>query len=289
MDGTACLWRLGKTDPILQFKQVFGNIITNLTSIHATGKTTIMKKATQQPVSSTQIPPIYRGEIKNAQFYYRDKFIALANMNSLYLYKYYLTKVEDQEILKKQTNKYKVIQLYKSKTFQAISCFSCINSFHSNIMFLGGSNKCIDIYDVSANNIVRHIPDAHTRQVHTITLNALSGTNITEENMQLFLTASTDSCIKLWDLRVKSCVRMFSQHRNTTQTIGNSFSVDGRYIMTGSEDRCVYVYDIRSGTCAHKLQAMHSDVVSDIKFRSASQMASCSYDGRINFYSNKQE
>ncbi len=158
------------------------------------------------------------------------------------------------------------------------------------MIFLGGSNKSLEIYDVAMNQIVRHIPDAHTRQPHTITLNTpISGVEPSDENSQLFLSASTDNSIKMWDIRAKSCVRMFSQHRNTTQIIGNALSVDGRYVVTGSEDRCIYVYDVRNGTLAHKLQAMHSDVVSDVEYKSLSQLVSCSYDGRLNFYSSAKQ
>lgn len=162
----------------------------------------------------------------------------------------------------------------------------------SDLLFFGGSNKSLDVYDIVSNKIARQITEAHTRQIHSITLNSAIPTGnstSSEENMNLFLTAATDHSIKMWDLRSKNCVRMFSQHRNSTQTIGNTMSYDGKYVITGSEDRCVYVYDVRNGNCAHKLQAMHADVISDVKYRSASQMASCSYDGRINFYSNKQE
>ncbi len=44
---------------------------------------------------------MYRGDVRNAQFYYKDKFIVLANTNSLLLYKYFLPKIDEAEILKK--------------------------------------------------------------------------------------------------------------------------------------------------------------------------------------------
>lgn len=68
------------------------------------------------------------------------------------------------------------------------------------------------------------------------------------EAYNTFLTASTDNCIKLWDLRVGAPVRDYmGYHQNRAIQIGFEISNCYRYLISGSEDRSVYVYDIGNG------------------------------------------
>ncbi len=98
MDGSSCLWRYGKSDPILQLKEVVGNV-GSTPRPESGAKPTIVKKVQAKPSATVQA--IYRGDVRNAQFYYKDKFIVLANNNSLLIYKYFLPKFDESEILKK--------------------------------------------------------------------------------------------------------------------------------------------------------------------------------------------
>jgi len=69
-------------------------------------------------------------------------------------------------------------------------------------------------------------------------------------------------------------------------TIGNDISPCMRYIASGSEDRCIYLYDLTtSERCIEKIVGAHTDVVSDVKFKSISTLVSCSFDGSVSTFS----
>ena len=64
------------------------------------------------------------------------------------------------------------------------------------------------MYDTNANKVVRTMQDGHFKHAHTVKW--YEGSYGDSESYKTFFTASTDSTIKLWDLRVsKSSVRDF--------------------------------------------------------------------------------
>jgi WD40 repeat protein len=78
-------------------------------------------------------------------------------------------------------------------------------SFHnhratSHLGLLAGSNKELVVYDSNANKAVRVMQDGHFKHAHTVKW--YEGSYNDHEALNTFYTASTDSTIKLWDLRV---------------------------------------------------------------------------------------
>ncbi|PVV04608.1 hypothetical protein BB560_000899 [Smittium megazygosporum] len=57
------------------------------------------------------------------------------------------------------------------------------------------------------------------------------------------ISASTDSSLKLWDLKNNSCVKTFTGHTNEKNFVGLSIS-DSGWISCGSENNSVYTYNI---------------------------------------------
>jgi WD40 repeat protein len=116
---------------------------------------------------------------------------------------------------------------------------------------VGGSNKELIVYDANVNKTVATMNDGHVKHIHTVKF--YEGNYGDSEAYNTFLTASTDNYIKLWDLRVGSPVREFSNHQNRAMTIGFDISNCYRYLISGSEDRSVYIYDVSSGQVVSSL------------------------------------
>ncbi|KAL9645061.1 hypothetical protein ABK040_004553 [Willaertia magna] len=270
-DGSAILWNTNKGDPLITFK----SIQSNVTKINSTSTKPLTPSKRDTSLQ-------FKSSIENISFNNMDKFIVLSNSNNLYIYKYYIHNTkEDDKLLKKNSepHKYKLAQKYESKS-QKITAVACPNKFLSNYILFGGSNKNLEIYDISKDKIVRTFENAHERPIHTITLN--NSPLSTSDSINMFLTSSIDGCIKLWDFRQPSFVRRYSQHKNSVQSIGNDFSPCLRHIATGSEDRSIYIYDLtQSEKCIQKIQAAHSDVVSDVKYQSMTTLLSCSFDYKL--------
>jgi WD40 repeat protein len=65
-----------------------------------------------------------------------------------------------------------------------------------------GSNRGIEVFDMAVEKSVMSMNEVHSKPVHTIRLNKPSPfASVAKESYDLFLTASTDNTMKLWDLR----------------------------------------------------------------------------------------
>ncbi|XP_048585644.1 WD repeat-containing protein 27 isoform X2 [Nematostella vectensis] len=251
-DRTVRLWSPAVSDPLL----VINTVKHNFTSDVGTKS----KEKDNLPFSK---------EVSQSSFYYVDKFILLSCGNGLYLYKYHIDPVKDEIKRYQSNNKYKLVTMTQLERAQNITCFSCVNSFHSYIVFCCGSNKSIEVIDMNAGRVVRVILDAHTRPVHSICQNQGSAFAAhPTEAYDLFLTAAVTDGIKLWDLRTNKCVRRYEGHVNRSHPVGLAFSPCARYIATGSEDRSAYLFDIRGTSFSHRLTG-HTEVVSDVAFHPA--------------------
>jgi len=227
------------------------------------------------------------GPIKQAKFYYMDKFVLLASGPKLCLYKYLIEDQKDDLKRLINPNKYKLVQSFEQES-KIITNFSCVNSFLSNIVLVCGSAKDLSAYDMNVGKCVRVIEEIHSKPAHTVRINEASPhVTHTGSAYDLFLTSATDSCVKLWDLRSNKCCKRFEGHQNRIHNIGCAFSPCMRYIATGSEDRHGYIYEMRTGTYVKKL-ALHGEVVSDVDFHPTSPyMVTSCFDGKIRFFSDQ--
>jgi hypothetical protein len=55
--------------------------------------------------------------------------------------------------------------------------------------------------------------------------------------LDVFLTASQEGVVQMWDLRACAPVRSFAGHVSRSQPVGAALSPCLRYIASGSEDR----------------------------------------------------
>ena len=105
-------------------------------------------------------------------------------------------------------------------------------------MLLAGSDRSVTVLDAAQSRVVRVIADAHARAAHTVRLpepTAYSG--LSQSAYDMFLTASTDNTVNMWDLRADACVMSFSSHTNRVHPVGVAFSPCMRYVACGSEDK----------------------------------------------------
>ena len=106
------------------------------------------------------------------------------------------------------------------------------------MVFCGGSDKSIELFDLNKFQSALIIPDAHSRVLHQICLNASESNQHSYDN---FFTASIGDGIKLWDLRIARCVKKFDQHLSRSIPCKMTVSPCSNYIATGSEDRSVRI------------------------------------------------
>ncbi|XP_065943143.1 WD repeat-containing protein 27 [Magallana gigas] len=267
-DKTVRLWQRGQTEAVL----------TIATKLHNLAEGDGPKKDKE----NAQFPK----EIKNAQFYYMDRFLILTSSNTLYMYKYHLdpTKQDIKRYVSK--SKYKQVQSFTMDA-QYITALSAVNDFYSYIVMCAGSSKSLEVYDMNVGKCVRTIADIHTRPVHCIKQHEGSKfVSHPRDAYDLFLTSAAGDCIKLWDLRANRCVRRYEGHLNRSYPCGVDLSPCGKYVVTGAEDKCVYVYDIRGGTYCSKLTGF-TDTVSAVAFHPLhSQLMTASLDGKLKLFTD---
>ncbi|QDZ23515.1 WD40 repeat domain-containing protein [Chloropicon primus] len=264
LDRTACLWSVKKSQALIQIEGP------------SAGK-------------KGKVAQGFKSDIKAARFFHLDKLVVLACMNKLHFFKYDLGP-------KKQTDD--IARLHQARTHshilelstesQSVTNFDCHNGFISNLLVAGTSAKSIEVFDADACALVRRMDNAHSRAIHSIMLNSTSPYVSHDRSAhELFLSAASDSSVKLWDLRSPRSVRCFAGHLNRQNPIGVRFSPCMKYIACGSEDKVVYLYDVRMGTVIRKLRQGISDIVGDVCFHPIHpQLVAATYDGKLRFFSS---
>lgn len=230
--------------------------------------------SSDNPLFKSSVYNIYK-QITNCSFYYMDDFIVLTTRNQLLLYNYYIESLEKLDDIEKThaQNQYKLVQSFNHSS-NTITSMSCINGFISHLIFTVGSQKDLNIWDISSGKLLIKKENIHDRLIHHIRLPTPSQyCSISQGSLNTFLTSSLDNTIKLWDLRTLNSVLCFTGHINNSKSIGMSFSPCMRYIATGSENnvyylniiQSCYIYDIRTGKVLSQLLGA-SDTVSDVCF-----------------------
>ena len=156
----------------------------------------------------------------------------------------------------------------------------------SHIGIVGGSNKEMIVYDVNQNKPITIINEPHVKHVHTVKFYEGYYSQGDPDSLNTFLTASTDSLIKLWDLRSGlSPVRTYSGgHINRHMQLGFDISNCYRYLVSGSENRNSYVYDIGSEKVIEKVGVGH-EAVTDVSFNPIyNEWATSSIDGHARMF-----
>ena len=75
---------------------------------------------------------------------------------------------------------------------------------------------------------------------------------------ELVVSASSDSTIRIWDVKTGQCVRTIKGHNGSVNNA--NFSPDGKLIVSASDDRTVKIWDVQTGMNLKTLEG-HNDVV----------------------------
>eukprot|EP00002_Diphylleia_rotans_P035481 TRINITY_DN7750_c0_g1_i1.p1 TRINITY_DN7750_c0_g1~~TRINITY_DN7750_c0_g1_i1.p1 ORF type:complete len:881 (+),score=138.30 TRINITY_DN7750_c0_g1_i1:71-2713(+) len=265
-DRTVRLWESSSPDPLL-----------------------VLKTSANNYKDDPKENPEFSAPIRQARFFYMDKFIFLCCGNRLLGYKYLIEETKKDELLRFQNNNKYKLAVRLSSDAQSITDFACVNSFLSHIAICASTDRSLTVFDLAAKSVVRRISDAHSRPVHSVRMCENSPfVSHPAESYELFLTSATDNCIKLWDLRANRFVRRFEGHANRIHDVGMAFSPCLRFMASGSEDKAAYLYDLRMGTVLHKLMG-HTDAVTDVAFHPLHpQLATGCLDGRVRMFNEKE-
>lgn len=278
-DGSACLWEVEAdrppAAPLLTLRHVAGSL----------------RQPLQTSTGAEEGNPLFRGEVRQASFYYLDRFLLLANGASLHLYSYSIQRgvVHDARRANELRHKYRLQHQWKLGGAQTLTCFSAPNSFLSPLVLAAGSDRSLTALDLGTGQEVLRLEDAHERPVSCLRL--FEGSAYTDAPLagrEHFLTAALDDCLKLWDLRSAHCVRRF-QTRSRTHTVGAAVSPCLRYVCCGSDERAAHLFDMGSGGFLGSMGG-HGEAVTDVAFNPLHpQVASTSLDGTVRFFSDRPE
>ena len=190
----------------------------------------------------------FKKDIVGAQFYYIDKFIVLAHLSELYLYKHH---VDKQKNSSRATGRYQSICC--SSLLHTITAICAPNSYYSTLAVCGLSDKSVVIFDYNKQQVALKIEDAHTRVPHHVrTVEGSKFVSHSSETYNLILSCSVLDDVKLWDVRSGQCVRSFSKSNKIATAPSMSSCV--RYVAIPGEDHVVYLFDIRGKAAISKIQ-----------------------------------
>ncbi|PVZ99501.1 hypothetical protein BB558_004502 [Smittium angustum] len=112
-------------------------------------------------------------------------------------------------------------------------CCVRFNPELGNMVAFGSADHDIHYYDIRSARQPLAILKEHRKAVSYVRF----------FSPNLVVSASTDSTLKLWDLKTNKCVRTYQGHTNEKNFVGLSVSSSG-WLSCGSENNTVYTYDI---------------------------------------------
>ncbi|KAI8906730.1 WD40-repeat-containing domain protein [Gorgonomyces haynaldii] len=233
-----------------------------------------------EPILEFSGSPKFEREIKLASLYYQDKFIVIPYQDQMMIYSYELEPLQTKSVRPMLNyNKYKLVKTIHGSGNQ-ITSLGLLNAHKSHMVFLGSSDKSLQIWDLNTQSISRMIDNCHTRPVTDIQLQDYQ--YFSQPSGQLFVTGAVTDSIKVWDLRQKDCVAHLHGHINRHATIKSRISPCGTLVAVGSEDHHCYLYDLRMNMVQKKIKHNHLDVVSCVDFHPTKpELVTGGYDGKL--------
>lgn len=235
----------------------------------------------------------HAAEVKDAAFFYLDRFVLLACGAALRLYSFKLddkSRLDDVSRLAAGTGRYRKAHAWVDiGGAHAVSAMACVNSVLSHLVLAATTDRAVHLLDAASGKVVRTIPDAHARAAHTLRAPTPSAAAaVPRSALDVFASAATDGAVKLWDLRDRcACAGSLSGHVNRRERVGVDLSPCLRYLAAGSEDGRVHVYDLRTHLEVAAPRG-HTDVVSAVAYNPLHpQLATGSYDGTVRLWTEE--
>lgn len=105
--------------------------------------------------------------------------------------------------------------------------FNPTSSFH---LAFGSADHCVHYYDLRNMKEALNIFKGHKKAVSYVKF----------LNSEDIVSASTDSQLKMWNIKSPTCLRSFVGHINEKNFVG--LATDGDYVACGSENNSLYIY-----------------------------------------------
>lgn len=256
--------------------------------------------------------------VRDASFFYVDRFVMLACDASVRLYNYRIDPRDQRNDDLKRLRNFSTAELlhrWQHPGAHRITALRHHNNCLSHLTFAATSLRTLCVYNVATETLVREYEDVHSKPVHTVCLPFVSKSISHPQDMyDIVLTVAADSSMRLWDIRSSSRrpVRHFTDghvNRMSLHHIGAAISPCLRYVCCGSEDgRGHATYDMRSGSCLQSSShaerrsstaqrrrdrrtaspTSFASVVSDVSFHPARPiLVNARHDGSLHFYSGR--
>jgi WD40 repeat protein len=268
-DGTVQLWRPGTAHSLLHLPSYPTPSATpspptlrpRSQNVVASPKTA--KDARSQTpnrvlgVCTTNNPP--SGPVDTAaavvgvQFFYLDRFIAVATGRGVRLHRWSLGAATGGDVARLKrpfaTSLDATIEL-PPRHGHRVTAFTAHNGALSPYLIAAGSDNSIHILDVA-----RCVPLATTAAAHSRTVVALCLLQASPHVAHslaasgAILSACRGGCVKLWDTRVMRPMRAFASHGAATVPCAPALSPCGRFVAVGAQEPrpALVVYDVRGG------------------------------------------
>jgi WD40 repeat protein len=286
-DGLLNLWDMAsggeeQSSSKSSLRQQHGNLLLSIPSSPSSGaitsSTTSVTSTASTATSSTLHPAI-----KSVRFFYVDRFVAAAHSSQVTLHRYQIDREVVHDAQRYQPkHKHKCLMTHHSDS--SVVALDCINAFYSPLLLLGTASKRVDVWDAGSNTVVRSMENCHSRAIHSMVCAPASPfATHPPASYDLFLSASVDGVVRMWDLRADRLCREFKgAHVNRSHTIGVAWSCDMRYVAVGSEDGSIIAYEAGSGKSILRISG-HRDAVTGLVFDPARPiLCSASLDGTLN-------
>ncbi|KAI8067528.1 WD40-repeat-containing domain protein [Gongronella butleri] len=136
--------------------------------------------------------------------------------------------------------------------------------FNDKYVISGARDNMIRITRVGTWETVRVIHNAHSGHVNAVKMHG-----------SMFVSASKDSTIKLWDIESGQPLQQFNGHTHPVTCV----AFDGSTIVSGSQDNTIRIWNAKTGECVRTLEG-HLGLVRALSF-SQGRIVSASYDQSI--------
>ena len=258
---------------------------------------------------------LFTERVSHAQFSYVDRLILLACGSRIYAMKFTLGSEcnggEDTTAARRRaaSRRYKLVASWAATDGSSVVALTAPNTYRSPLVFAAFSDRSVRVFDLSVAGgsgsgsggsgelqgtaaaatpppEVLRITDAHARSPHTLALPTASAlSDVAEASLDCVLTAATDGCVRLWDIRTATCARSLTgAHTNRAGIVGAAISPCATFVGVGSECGRTAVYDLRTGEPVSRLAGAR-DVVTAVAWHPAlPRLVVGSLDGGVRFF-----
>eukprot|EP01098_Paradermamoeba_levis_P006538 TRINITY_DN270_c0_g1_i5.p1 TRINITY_DN270_c0_g1~~TRINITY_DN270_c0_g1_i5.p1 ORF type:complete len:332 (+),score=88.59 TRINITY_DN270_c0_g1_i5:73-996(+) len=162
-------------------------------------------------------------------------------------------------------------QLLSSLTHHSDSCRAVTFSPDGNHLFTASSDQSIGMVDVHTGTVVAHLQDAHEAAVNKLFCYD-----------DFLVSGDDDGCIKIWDLKKKTCTQTFEDNEDFISAF--TISEDRKFLLATSGDGTLAVYNLRKGKLHIRSQNLEDELLSILIVKDGRKVVCGSQGGILNLF-----